>query len=135
MCTPASSRKNPARRNVQDTGTESLQADCSQALRPQCSVAANCQNFLWPSASTIPIFFFPSCASVALARSSHIVVLMNELHGCIYCIPLWGVESGAQTITQSEVLSVQTKNQNRKQPNQTTTANKKQTPKTKQRKH
>ena len=25
------------------------------------------------------IFFFPSCASVALARSSHLVVLMNEL--------------------------------------------------------
>ena len=52
-------------------------------------------------------FFFPSCASVALARSSHTVVLMNELPRCIFCIPLWGVESGVRTITQSEVLSGQ----------------------------
>ena len=50
-------------------------------------------------------FFFPSCASVALARSSHIVVLMNELFRCIFHVPPWGVESGVRTITQSEVLS------------------------------
>ena len=51
-------------------------------------------------------FFFPSHASVALARSSHIVVLMNELFRCIFNVPSWGVESGVRTITQSEVLSV-----------------------------
>ena len=48
-------------------------------------------------------FFFPSCASVALARSSHIVVLMNELCRCNCYVPHWGVESGVRTITQSEV--------------------------------
>ena len=52
-----------------------------------------------------PIFFFPSCASVALARSSDIVVLMNELSRCNYYVPHWGVESGVGTITQPEVKS------------------------------
>ena len=51
------------------------------------------------------LFFFPSCASVALARSSHIVVLMNELTRCNFNVPPWGVESGVRTVTQSEVLS------------------------------
>ena len=45
------------------------------------------------------IFFFPSCASVALARSSHIVVLINELYRCNYNVPHWGVKSGVGTIT------------------------------------
>ena len=61
-------------------------------------------------------FFFPSRASVALARSSHIVVLKNELFRCIYNIPPWGVESGVRTITQSEVMAVpnrETQNQNK----------------------
>ena len=49
--------------------------------------------------------FFPFCASVALARSSHIVVLMNEFRRCNCNVPLWGVESGVGTITQSEVKS------------------------------
>ena len=49
--------------------------------------------------------FIPSCTSVALARSSHIVVLMNELLKFIFYVPPWGVESGVRTITQSEVLS------------------------------
>ena len=53
--------------------------------------------------------FFPSCASVALARSSHIVVLMNELTTCNFNVPPWGVESGVRTITQSRVLSGPTK--------------------------
>ena len=42
--------------------------------------------------------FFPSCASVALARSSHLVVLMNELRKCIHCIPLWGFKSEAKSL-------------------------------------
>ena len=42
---------------------------------------------------------------MALVRSSHIVVLMNELFRCIFYVPPWGVESGVRTITQSEVLS------------------------------
>ena len=54
-------------------------------------------------ATPIKGFFFPSCASVALARSSHIVVLMNELCRCNCYVPHWGVESGVRTITQSKV--------------------------------
>ena len=41
-------------------------------------------------------FFFPSCASVALARSSHLVVLIERISKCIHYIPLWGFESGAK---------------------------------------
>ena len=44
-----------------------------------------------------PVLFFPSCASVALARSSHNVVLMNELSRYISYVPPWGVESGVRT--------------------------------------
>ena len=42
------------------------------------------------------VFFFPSCASVALARSSHLVVLIERISKCIHYIPLWGFESGAK---------------------------------------
>ena len=59
--------------------------------------------------------FFPSCTSVALARSSHNVVLMNELSRCISYVPPWGVESGVRTFTQSEVLSGQTTKETQKQ--------------------
>ena len=59
----------------------------------------------WSGDLPCSILFFPSCASVALARSSHIVVLMNELSRCNYYVPHWGVESGVGTITQSEVKS------------------------------
>ena len=51
------------------------------------------------------MLFFPSCASVVLARSSYIVVLMNELTRCKFYVPPWEVESGVRTITQSKVLS------------------------------
>ena len=61
--------------------------------------------------SAVPTFFFPSRASVALARSSHIVVLMNELYRCNCYVPLWGVKSGEGTITQSNVRSGPTENQ------------------------
>ena len=57
---------------------------------------------------------FPSCASVALARSSHIVVLIERITHMHTLYPSLGFESGAQTI-QSEVLSVQTRRQNRTQ--------------------
>ena len=36
---------------------------------------------------SVAVIFFPSCASVALARSSHIVVLMNEFFRCIFYVP------------------------------------------------
>ena len=45
---------------------------------------------------------------MALARSSHNVVLMNELSRCIFYVPPWGVESGVRTFTQSIVLSGKT---------------------------
>ena len=35
---------------------------------------------------------------MALARSSHLVVLMNELRKCIHCIPLLGVQKGDKGI-------------------------------------
>ena len=40
-----------------------------------------------------------------LARSSHIVVLMNELSICMIDVPPWGVKSGVRTNTKSEVLT------------------------------
>ena len=64
-------------------------------------------------------FFFPSCASVALARSSHLVVLMNELRKCIHCIPLWGFKSGAKSLQSG--ASSKTKNQQRHNKKQTPT--------------
>ena len=51
------------------------------------------------------LLFFPSCASVALARSSHIVVLMNELFRCLFYVPPWGVESGVRTIRDNTISS------------------------------
>ena len=63
--------------------------------------------------------FFPSCASVALARSSHLVVLMNELRKCIHCIPLWGFKSGAKSLQSG--ASSKTKNQQRHNKKQTPT--------------
>ena len=69
--------------------------------------------------------FFPSCASVALARSSHNVVLMNELSRCISNVPPWGVKSEVRTFTQSEVLLGQPKN--KKHTNKAKPQNKAQT--------
>ena len=69
--------------------------------RWQMSTQRTLSRFALPRSS----IFFPSCASVALARSSHIVVLMNELSRCNCNVPHWGVESGVGTITQSEVKS------------------------------
>ena len=43
--------------------------------------------------------FFPSCASVALARSSHLVVLMKELRKCIHCASL-GVQKWSKITTK-----------------------------------
>ena len=59
--------------------------------------------------------FSPSCASVALARSSHIVVLMNELYRCSCYVPHWGVKSGVRTITQSKVGSGPKENKSKQQ--------------------
>ena len=58
--------------------------------------------------------FFPSCVSVALTRSSHIVVLINELSGCNCNVPSWVVESRVGTITQSEVKSGPKHRENKK---------------------
>ena len=63
------------------------------------------QRFPWLSHSCN---FFSVCASVALARSSHLVVLMNELRKCIHCIPLWGFKSGAKSLQSG--ASSKTKN-------------------------
>ena len=85
--------------------------------------------FFFPSCASVALaIFFPSCASVALARSSHIVVLMNELSRCNCNVPLWGVESGVGTITQSEVKSGPNHRENQK----TTKAKTTQKPKTNQ---
>ena len=94
-----------------------------------------CNSSLWIKKEV----FFPSCASVALARSSHIVVLVNELFRCIFYVPLWKVESGVRTITQSEVLSGpkdqrhKSKTKQQKQ-NPQTQPNKKQNPQAQRRK-
>ena len=48
--------------------------------------------------------FFPCFASAALARSSHSVVLINELANAWSNVPPWEVKRGARTITQSKVL-------------------------------
>ena len=52
---------------------------------------------------------------MALARSSHIVVLMNELYRCSCYVPHWGVKSGVRTITQSKVGSGPKENKSKQQ--------------------
>ena len=66
-------------------------------------------------AAYVPMIFFPSCTSVALARSSHIVVLMNELYRCSCYVPHWGVKSGVRTITHSKVGSGPKENKSKQQ--------------------
>ena len=92
-----------------------------RSLRPQ---KWNLKGAHVVSAVSVPYssIFFPSCASVALARSSHIVVLMNELSICIINVPPCGVKSGVRTNTQSEVCQAKTdKTQNQNKATKTNT--------------
>ena len=62
-------------------------------------------------------FFFPSCASVALARSSHIVVLSERITQMHTLYPSLGVRKWSTDYSQSEILPEHTKKQkpNKKQ--------------------
>ena len=77
-------------------------------------------SFLWQFFHILPHFqpqnwpFFPSCASVALARSSHLVVLIERIGKCIHYIPLWGFESGAKITSKWCQFQNKTANQNTK---------------------
>ena len=71
------------------------------------------RNWLGGPPLKVQFFFFPSCASVALARSSHIVVLSERITQVHTLYPSLGFESEART-TQSEVLSAHTKKQTTK---------------------
>ena len=65
------------------------------------------------------VFFFRPAPLWLSPRSSHLVVLMNELRKCIHCIPLWGFKSGAKSLQSG--ASSKTKNQQRHNKKQTPT--------------